>query len=141
MNAPEFAYAVECAKTARQAIAALWSASLKAGWIVLGDYDMGGLIPDEQVQRGVEVKSIDICKPVHAKPFIQQDPMTALCMPCNVLVRMADGKTTIAALKPGVMLPRLFPEAVGALGKLPFDIDAEMKAIIDQAVAAATKAP
>ena len=57
-----------------------------------------------------------------------------------IIAHVDHGKTTIAALKPSVMLPKLFPEAVGALGKLPFDIDAEMKAIIDQAVAAPTKA-
>jgi len=131
----DFAYTVETDKGARQTVAALWTECLKAGWIVLGDYDMSGLIPDDQLARGVEVKSIDICRPEHAKPLVQADPLTALCMPCNVLVRSVEGRTTVAALKPGVMMPHLFPEAAGQVGALPAEVDAELKTIIDAAVA------
>ncbi len=131
----DFAYTVETDKSARKTIAALWTECLKAGWIVLGDYDMSGLIPDDELERGVEVKSIDICRPEHAKPLVRADPLTALCMPCNVLVRSVEGRTSVSALKPGVMMPRLFPEAVGQVGALPAEVDAELKTIIDAAIA------
>jgi len=132
----EFYYVVTCDKIARQTIAALWSATMKAGWTVLGDYDLSGLTPDDELASGVEVKALDVCQPEYAKPFVKADPMTALCMPCNVLVRCAHGKTTIASLKPSAMLPGLFPEAAGAVGTLPGEIDHELMAIIDRAASA-----
>jgi len=131
----DFAYTVHTDKSARQMVAALWTECLKAGWIVLGDYDMSGLIPDDELERGIEVKSIDICRPEHAKPLVKADPLTALCMPCNVLVRSADGRTSVSALKPGVMMPALFPDASARVGALPTEVDAELQQIIDAATA------
>jgi uncharacterized protein (DUF302 family) len=79
------------------------------------------------------VKSLDICAPAHANAFMGADRLTGLCMPCSMLVFTKDGKTRIAAMRPGAVVPRLFPQAAQQLSDLPDKIDAEIEAILDTA--------
>jgi uncharacterized protein (DUF302 family) len=131
----EFTIVVESQKGVREALAAVWKAAARAQWIILGDYDLAGLFaaPSESISEKAEIKSIDICHPELARPFVAADKLTALCMPCNVLIYQDQGRTRLAAMRPGVMMPQLFAQATHQLGDLPARIDGELRAILEAA--------
>lgn len=128
----DFAYVVQSRKSPREALADLWKAALQANWIVLGDYDLSGILQAEGTAHR-EIKSLDICRLEYARDFVKAEPMTALCMPCNILIYQQDGSTMIAAMMPSVMLPHLFEHALTQLGDNPRYVDRELQAIIDAA--------
>ena len=141
MNPDEFTIVVESPKGVREALVDLWKAALAAGWVVVGDYDLTGLLAGRGRDEGdgsgegegVEIKSLDICHPELARPFVKAELRTALCMPCNVLVCSEGGRTKLMAMRPGVMMPQLFSEATQALGDLPERVDRELERILQQA--------
>ncbi len=141
MNPDEFTIVVESSKGAREALVDLWKAALGAGWVVVGDYDLTGLLAgrdegdgsSESGEEGLEIKSLDICHPELARPFVEAELRTALCMPCNVLVCAEGGRTRLMAMRPGVMMPRLFAEATRELGDLPERVDRELERILQAA--------
>ncbi len=122
----DFAYVVQSRKSPREALADLWKAAVQANWVVLGDYDLSGIVQ-------TEIKSLDICRPEYARDFAQVEPMTALCMPCNILIFQQGGSTMIAAMMPSVILPHLFEHALAPLGEVLQQVDRELRAIIDAA--------
>jgi uncharacterized protein (DUF302 family) len=133
MDPDEFTIVVESSKGAREALVDLWKAALAAGWVVVGDYDLTGLLAGGGAGGVSEIKSLDICHPELARPFVKAELRTALCMPCNVLVCSEGGRTRLMAMRPGVMMPKLFPKAIGALGDLPERVDRELERILRQA--------
>lgn len=131
MQLENIAYVVESPRSAREAIVAVWKAAEAAGWVIVGDYDLSRLVAGPGSQ--LEVKSIDICQPDMARPFVDADTLTALCMPCNVLI-YADGKgTKLAVMRPSVIMPLLFQDAVQALSDLSARIDHELLQILEAA--------
>ena len=68
---------------------------MTVGWVVLGDYDLSGLLAAHADQR--EVKSINICHPELARPFVAAEALTAPCMLCSVLI-YTDGTGTKSRL-------------------------------------------
>ncbi len=100
---------------------------------MLGDYDLSGILRAEGTEQQAEIKSLDICRPDYARDFAKAEPMTALCMPCNILIYQQDGSTMIAAMMPSVMLPHLFEHVLTQLGDKPRYVDRELQAIIDAA--------
>jgi uncharacterized protein (DUF302 family) len=127
----EFAYVIESELGVREALVVIWKAAVAAGWTVVGDYDLTGLLSPEG--DGIEIKSLDICRPELARPFVGEEVLTALCMPCNVLIYSEEGVTKLAAMRPGVMMPRLFSAASQALGDLPERVDRELREILKAA--------
>lgn len=133
MAIQNFAYIVGSQKSVREALADVWQAALRADWVVLGDYDLSGILMGEGASQTNGVKSIDICSPEYARKFIQSERLTALCMPCNVLVFRENEKTFIATMRPAIMLPELFAHAMNKLKHETEKVDQELRAIIDAA--------
>ncbi len=79
------------------------------------------------------MKSIDICRPDLARPFVAAEPLTALCMPCSVLIYTYGMGTKLAAMRPSVVMPQLFREAAQAVGDLPARVDHELLLILEAA--------
>ncbi|MCI0454463.1 MAG: DUF302 domain-containing protein [Candidatus Dadabacteria bacterium] len=131
MQLKDFTYVVESKRSAREALVSVWKSAEAAGWVIVGDYDLSRMVatPDSKL----EVKSIDICQPDLARPFVEAEALTALCMPCNVLI-YSDGSTTkLAVMKPSVIMPLLFQDSVKALSDLLARIDREIFEILEAA--------
>ena len=88
MGAEDFTHVVGTRRSPREALAAVWETAIMAGWEVLGDYDLSGFFAADG--GGWEVRSIGICRPDLERPFVAAEALTALCLPCSVLV-YADG--------------------------------------------------
>ncbi len=131
MRPADFTYVVESKRGAREALVSVWKAAMAAGWTVVGDYDLTGLLVGSGSSR--EIKSIDICRPELARPFVEAEMLTALCMPCSVLICSENGVTKLAAMRPSVVMPKLFEKAAQAVGGLSNQVDRELKEILEAA--------
>lgn len=131
MRPVDFTYVVESKRGAREALVAVWKAAVAAGWTVVGDYDLTGLLVASDSSK--EIKSIDICRPELARPFVEAEMLTALCMPCSVLIYSDNGGTKLAAMRPSVVMPKLFEKAAQAVGDLSNQVDWELKEILETA--------
>lgn len=126
-------HVVETHKSFHEAAVAVRRAVEQAKWGVLGAYDLSEMITAKGFPQGEQFKSFDICAPAHAAAMIKANQLTALCMPCSVLVYTERGQTKIATMQPGAVMPQLFPEAASALGAMPSQIDAELRNILQAA--------
>ncbi len=129
----DFIYIQETSKGFQDAVIAVRRAAEAAKWGILGDYDFSEILAAKGFPQTEQVKSLDICAPAHANRFMITERLTALCMPCSVLIYTDKGKTKIAAMRPSAILPQIFREAASKLGEPAKQIDQEVKAIIDQA--------
>ena len=55
MRPEDFTYVVESQRGAREALAAVWEAAMMVGWVVVGDYDLSGLLAAHDDRREVKV--------------------------------------------------------------------------------------
>jgi uncharacterized protein (DUF302 family) len=131
--AQDFVYVVETSKSFHEAVIAVRKAAEAHKWGILGDYDFSEILAAKGFPQVEHVKSIDICAPAHANALMGAERLTGLCMPCSVLIFTEKGKTKIAAMRPGAVMPQIFPQAVQKVGDLPKKIDAEIQAILDAA--------
>jgi uncharacterized protein (DUF302 family) len=131
MHPQDFAYVVTSKRGVREAVVCVWKAAMTAGWTVVGDYDLTGLLLADSGSE--EIKSLDICRPELARPLVEADMLTALCMPCNVLIYSEDGVTKLAAMRPSVVMPKLFGNTSQVVGDLMEQVDRELKEILDRA--------
>ncbi|GBC75974.1 hypothetical protein HRbin07_00166 [bacterium HR07] len=128
-----FVYVVETGKSFQEAVIAVRKAAEAHKWGILGDYDFSEILAAKGFPQAEHVKSLDICAPAHANALMGAERLTGLCMPCSVLVFTEKGKTKIAAMRPGAVMPQLFPEVLAKVGDLPKKIDSEIQAILDAA--------
>ena len=133
MTIKDFTYVVETNKSFTDAVVAVRKSAEAAKWGILGDYDFSEILSAKGFSQKEPFKSIELCAPAHANSFVNADKLTALCMPCSVLVFSEVGKTKIAVMRPGVMMPLVFEKAAQTLGDMPKKVDEEIKAIIDAA--------
>ncbi len=131
MQPEDFTYVVESQRSAREALVAVWKAAEAAGWVIVGDYDLSRLLATPGSQ--LEMKSIDICKPDLAYPFVDAEKLSALCLPCNVLIYTNGRGTKLAVMRPSVVMPLLFQDTVRALSDLLARVDQELLLILESA--------
>ena len=131
MRPEDFTHMVESDRAVRQALVSVWKAALAAGWVVVGDYDLSSLFATDE--HTWDVKSIDICRPDLARPFVAAEPLTALCMPCSILIYADGAVTKLAAMRPQIVLPQLFADAAQEVGDLPARVDDELRLILEAA--------
>jgi uncharacterized protein (DUF302 family) len=129
----QFVHVVTTEKSFREAVVAVRRAAEAAKWGMLGAYDFSEILAAKGFPQNEQVKSLDICAPAHASALMGAERLTALCMPCSVLIFTEGGKTRIAAMQPGSIMPQIFPTAAQQLGDLPQRIDAELRSILDTA--------
>lgn len=128
-----FVYVVETSKSFQDAVIAVRKAAEAHKWGILGDYDFSEILAAKGFPQSEHVKSLDICAPAHANALMGAERLTGLCMPCSILIFTDKGKTKIAAMRPGAVMPQLFPHVTERVGDLPQKIDAEIQAILDAA--------
>jgi uncharacterized protein (DUF302 family) len=129
----DYVYAVDTEKTFDQALVAVRRAAEARKWGVLGDYDFNEILASKGFPQDESVKALDICNPGFANAFMGAERLTALCMPCSVLVFTENGRTKIGTLQPSTMMPLIFPEAAPQAEAHLDQVTADVRAIVDEA--------
>ena len=124
-------YEIRTAKPPRRALTSIWRVAHAAGWMVVTDTDLSGLVsaaggPDE-------VKSIGICRPDLARRIYRKQPYAALCMPCNVVLYPEGDQTRMVVLRAREVFPRVFRETPDELLEILEEVDRELQEILLQA--------
>ncbi|HZH98715.1 MAG TPA: DUF302 domain-containing protein [Fimbriimonadaceae bacterium] len=128
-----FAFVVQTDKNVSEAVVAVRKAAEAAKWSVLGGYDFDEILASKGFEQGAAIRSLDLCNAKHANDMIEKDQLTVLCMPCNVVVFATGGKTQIAAMKPGYVMPAMFPDGGDAMRDHAQQVDEELQAILTAA--------
>lgn len=128
----EAVYVVETNKNFKETLVAVRKAAETESWGVLGDYNFGEILNSKGFPQGENVKVLDICSPTYANALMSHERLTALCMPCSVLVYTNEGRTMIAALQPSKILPVVFETDSRALAAQA-QIDEQIRTILDMA--------
>ena len=131
MNPCEFTYIVESKKSPREALVAVIKAAHAVGWVVAGDYELSALVTTSE--SGWDFKSVDICQPELARPFVSAQPLTALCMPCSFLLYSDGAVTRLAVMRPSAVMPQLFQDTAGAVADVASRVDRELLQILEVA--------
>ena len=115
-----------------QALQRVRTALIDNGFGVVSEIDM------EQTLRnklGVEIGPLVIlgaCSPGHAHRALQADPSIALLLPCNVVVRGADGGTLVEVIDTDMMVRLSESEGIGSVAD---EIGAKLAAVLSSLAA------
>ena len=115
----DFTHRIETNLTYDDAVARVTEALAEQGFGVLSEIDIR-----ETLQNKVGVDTapqviLGACNPQLAHQALQADPRIAALLPCNVVVRVEDGRTVVEALDPALMA-----EVSGDEGLRPVAADA-----------------
>lgn len=124
---------VETQKSFAEAVVSVRRAVEQAKWGILGAYDIGEILTAKGFPQGEQMKTLDVCAPTHAAAMVNANRLTALCMPCSILIYTDRGVTKLATMQPGTVMPQLFPETANLLGVLPGQVDRELAGILEAA--------
>ena len=98
------------------------------GFGVLCEIDVAATL---RAKVGAEIGDYVIlgaCKPDSAFKVLSADPNVGLLLPCNVVVRRADGRTTVAAIDARAMLRVTGRDELEAVAT---DIDRRLTAVVE----------
>ncbi|MEV0530979.1 DUF302 domain-containing protein [Kitasatospora sp. NPDC050463] len=112
-----------------EAVERVRAALAEQGFGVLTEIDVRATL---RAKLGEEVEDyliLGACNPALAHRALQVDPRIGLLLPCNVVVRAADGRTVVEAMDPQMMVqvtgqPALEAVAGEAAGRLRAALDA-----------------
>jgi uncharacterized protein (DUF302 family) len=100
---------------------------------VIGVIDLKGKMAEKGVEFRNACKIYEVCNPVRASQVLEQDMSIATALPCRIAVYEEKGRVKIATLLPTETLA-LF--SVPDLAPVAQEIESEIKAMIDEAMAA-----
>ena len=111
-----------------EAVARVRDALKAQGFGVLTEIDVQATLRDKLGQDMEDYLILGACNPPLAHRALDADRKIGLLLPCNVVVRTADGQTIIEALNPQVMVqvagqPSLTPVADEATGRIRAALD------------------
>ena len=111
-----------------EAVARVREALKAQGFGVLTEIDVQATLRDKLGQNMEDYLILGACNPPLAHRALDTDRRIGLLLPCNVVVRTADGQTIIEALNPQVMAavtgqPSLKPVADEATSRIRAALD------------------
>ena len=111
-----------------EAVARVREALKTQGFGVLTEIDVQATLRDKLGQNMEDYLILGACNPPLAHRALDTDRRIGLLLPCNVVVRTADGQTIIEALNPQVMVevagqPSLKPVADEATSRIRAALD------------------
>jgi uncharacterized protein (DUF302 family) len=100
---------------------------------VIGVIDLKGKMAEKGIVFGNACKIYEVCNPMQAKRVLEKEMSIATVLPCRIAVYEENGAVKVATMLPTEALG-LF--SVPELGPVAEEVEREIKAMIDEAVAA-----
>ena len=124
----EYAMTVRAAAPFADTVARVREALKEQGFGVLTEIDVRATMREKLGEEMEDYLILGACNPPLAHRALAADRRIGLLLPCNVVVRTADGQTLIEALNPQVMAevagqPSLQPVADEAMSKIRAALD------------------
>lgn len=126
-------YIVPTPKSAADAARDLEAAVQKHKFGVLHVHDLKKTLTGKGYPLGAECRVFEVCNPQQASRVLQRDMRINMALPCRISVFEDGSITKIGTILPSVMLRQLSPDA--ELGNVATEVEATLKAIIDEAAA------
>jgi uncharacterized protein (DUF302 family) len=122
-------YTAVTTKPFDEAVAAVEAQSKEKGFGVLHVHDVKATLAPKGFDRE-PLKIVEICNPKFASEVLDREIMTALMLPCRIVVYVRNGATIISALRPDV-IKDYFPGA--GLDAIAAAVDEIIRGIVDAA--------
>ncbi|HET8697547.1 MAG TPA: DUF302 domain-containing protein [Gammaproteobacteria bacterium] len=132
-------YTATTAKTVPEAAADLEAAARKRGFGVLHSYDLGSTLASKGAPIDKDVRVLDVCNPQRARDVLSADASVSVALPCRIAVYDDGSRTSIGMLRPGALLAQLSSDE--RLAVIAEDVEATLKAAIDEAAEAGGRSP
>jgi RNA polymerase-binding protein DksA len=126
-------YIVATNKTPNDAARDLTTAVQKHGFGVLHVHDLAETLARKGHPLDAQCKVFEVCNPQHAARVLRRDMRVNMALPCRISVYQEQGATKIGTILPSATLAMLSSDAV--LGDVAAEVEATVKAIIDDAAA------
>ncbi len=98
----EILYTVTTKKNFEAAVGAVEQKSAEHGFRVLHVHDVAATLAEKGFARE-PMKIVEVCNAKYAHDVLEKDPVTALMLPCPIVVYQQNGKTNISTMLPSVM--------------------------------------
>jgi len=98
-----------------QAVAAVTQALAKEGFGVLTEIDVQATLKKKLNLDRPPYKILGACNPQLAHRALEAEPQIGALLPCNVIVREADGKTIVEFMDPDAVLKLVERPEIGAV--------------------------
>lgn len=117
---------VEC--SFEEAVERVTEALAGQGFGVLTEIDVKGTFRKKLDVDWPQFTILGACSPVFAHEVLQINPDISLMLPCNVVVRVTDGKTYVSAIDPMMLMER---EEEPRLQEIAESVKSKLNAAID----------
>ncbi len=97
-----FEHSVQTSKPFEEAVQAVERITASKGFRVLHVHDVAATLAEKGFHRE-PLKIIEICNAKYAHEVLQKDVMTALMLPCPIVVYAKSGQTHISTMLPSIM--------------------------------------
>ena len=99
-----FAFSAELDQPLEPAIEALKAALMKQHLGIVSDVNVAALVKNKLDQDMTPYRILGACNPKMAKTMIDSVPQAGALLPCTIVAREADGKTTFDFMDPVAVL-------------------------------------
>ena len=127
----DFEYVATTTKNFDEAVRAVEAATAARSFRVLHTHDVAATLAEKGLQRG-PLKILEICNARYAHEVLQKDVLTALMLPCPIMVYEQEGVTHIATMRPAVMKQFYAGKGIDAIAD---QVELAALAIVDEAAA------
>jgi uncharacterized protein (DUF302 family) len=99
------------------------------GFGVLTEIDVAATLKKKLGKDMPPYRILGACNPQFAHRAIEAEPQIGALLPCNVVVRVADGKTIVEAMDPNAVLQLVQREDIAAIAG---EVRARLQRVIDR---------
>jgi len=126
----EFAYEIRTEKSVDEAVAAVREKLAELKFSVLWELNVNQTLQSKGFDLEPEVRILEVCSAPKAKRAFDTDPRIAYLLPCKIVVKRAEGQTTIGLTRPEALIGLM---GDGRFGDLAREVEAELTRAVEAA--------
>jgi uncharacterized protein (DUF302 family) len=112
---PKYVFGKDVSHDFQQAVSRVTEELAKEGFGVLTEIDVAGTLKKKLGIDTQPYRILGACNPQFAHQAMQAEPQIGALLPCNVVVRVADGRTRVEIMDPQAVLQLVDRPEVGRI--------------------------